>query len=278
MIAIFERKKQNGGAFPLDIDALLSGMEAAARSAGQIMLEAEDIRASATAKEGHGNFVTAYDSRIQAYLFERLAALLPEASFIGEEDGADAFPDEARRGYAFCVDPIDGTTNFLTGYRPSVTSIGLLHRGKPFLGVVYNPYQDMLFTGVRGGGARLNGKPIRSSDEPLSRSVVSFGTAPYHPEFAKETFALCAGYLPRCIDLRRAGVAAWDLCCVAMGTVGLFYEMELQLWDYAAGGLIAEEAGCRLTDMDGKPLPWDGPSSLLCASHSVAREDYFPIR
>ena len=260
----------------MDTKELLAGVETAARAAGKIMLEAGDIRAGVTAKEGHANFVTAYDRRVQAYLFDALGKLLPEAKFIGEEDGADAFTDEDRRGFAFCVDPIDGTTNFLTGYRPSVTSIALLRDGKPYLGVVYNPYWDMLFAAVRGGGARLNGEPIRSSGEPLSRSVVSFGTAPYDPELAQETFALCAYYLPRCIDLRRSGSAAWDLCSVAMGTVGLFYETRLQLWDYAAGGLIAAEAGCRLTAMDGSPLPWDGPSSILCASSGVSEEDYFP--
>ena len=61
-----------------------------------------------------------------------------------------------------------------------------------------------------------------------------------------------------------------------MGAAGLFYELELQLWDYAAAGLIAEEAGCRLTDLNGKPLTWDGPSSLICASRGVARENYLP--
>lgn len=260
----------------METKELLSGMEAAARAAGKIMLEAGDIRSTVTAKEGHGNFVTAYDKRVQAYLFDALSALLPEAEFIGEEDGADAFTEADRRGYAFCVDPIDGTTNFMTGWRPSVTSIALLRDGAPFLGVVYNPYQGMMFTAVRSGGAFLNGAPIRSSDEPLSQSLVSFGTAPYQPELAERTFALCAEYLPRCIDLRRSGSAAWDLCSAAMGTIGLYYEMRLQLWDYAAAGLIAQEAGCRLTDMDGKALPWDGPSSMLCASRGVAKEDYFP--
>ncbi len=262
----------------MDIEKLLSDVEDAAREAGHIMLGADDIRSGVTEKEGHANFVTAYDKRVQAYLFGALSALLPEARFIGEEDGANVFTEADRHGFAFCVDPIDGTTNFMTGWRPSVTSIALLRDGEPFLGVVYNPYQDLMFSAVRGRGALLNGAPLLSSDEPLARSLVAFGTAPYQPELAAQTFALCAQYLPRCIDLRRSGSAAWDLCSVAMGTAGLYYEMQLQLWDYAAAGLIAQEAGCRLTDMDGAPLPWDGPSSMLCASRGVAREDYFPKR
>lgn len=260
----------------MDTKKLLAGMEAAAREAGRIMLEAENIRASVSVKAGHGNFVTAYDKRVQAYLSGALGALLPEARFIGEEDGADAFTDDDRQGFAFCVDPIDGTTNFLMGFRPSVVSIALLRDGAPYCAAVYNPYAELMLTAVRGEGARCNGEPIQSQDEPLSESLVLFGTAAYNPEFAERTFALCADYLARCIDLRRTGSAAWDLCNLAMGTVGLFFELRLQLWDYAAAGLIAMEAGCRLTDLDGKPLTWDGASSILCASRGVAREDYFP--
>ena len=260
----------------MNTQELLAGVEAAARAAGRIMLEAEDIRANTMKKEGHSNFVTAYDKRVQAFLFDALGKLLPEAKFIGEEDGADAFTDEDRRGYAFCVDPIDGTTNFVTGFRPSVTSIALLRDGAPYLGVVYNPYADLMFTAVRGEGAFCNGRRIQSSAEPLSNSLVMFGTAAYNPELNARTLALCADYLPRCIDLRRTGTAAWDLCNLAMGTIGLFFEANLQLWDFAAAGLIATEALCRLTDLDGKPLSWNGPSSILCASQGVAKEDYLP--
>ena len=260
----------------MDINALLAGIGDAAKQAGAIMRSADHIAESVEVKAGHANFVTRYDHQVQAYLSKALSDLLPEAQFIGEEDGADAVTDEKRHGFAFCVDPIDGTTNFLTGYRPSVTSIALLRDGKPFLGVIYNPYDDLLFSAALGQGAFCNGKPIRSSEAPLSRSVALFGTAPYNPEHMRRTFALCEHYLPRCIDLRRSGAAAWDLCLLAMGTAGLFFECRLGLWDYAAGALIAQEAGCRVTDLDGKPLPYDAPSSCLVASAGVAREDYFP--
>ena len=260
----------------MQTQTILDGVVCAAREAGRIMLEADDVRTDLTTKAGHGNFVTAYDRRVQAYLAGALRTLLPEARFIGEEDGADAVPEAGWRGYAFCVDPIDGTTNFVTGFRPSVTSIALLRDGAPYLAAVYNPYADLMLTAVRGEGARCNGAPIRSSAEPLANSLALFGTAAYNPELNARTVALCADYLPRCLDLRRTGTAAWDLCSVAMGTVGLFFELRLQLWDFAAAGLIAQEAGCRLTDLDGAPLAWNGPSSILCASRGVAREDYFP--
>ena len=100
-------------------------ISAVAKEAGKILLGAEDIRHQIKAKDGHANFVTVYDEKVQKYLFSRLREVIPEASFIGEEDGADTYKDEYTKGFVFCIDPIDGTSNFLAGYRPSVISIAL---------------------------------------------------------------------------------------------------------------------------------------------------------
>ncbi len=267
-----ETEKREGAG----LSRVLAGIEAAAREAGEIMLSADDVRRHVFAKEGHANFVTDYDRRVQELLFRRLRELLPEARFIGEENGADVCRPEDREGYVFCVDPIDGTSNFLADYWPSVTSIALLRDGAPALGVVYEPVRDAMFTALKGGGAFLNGERILSSGEPLSRSLVLFGTSPYDPDLAASTFRMCAAYLPRCIDLRRSGSAAWDLCSVARGSCGLFFEQNLHLWDFAAAGLIAEEAGCALTDLRGAPLRFDGNSSVACASRGVRNENYLP--
>ena len=115
-------------------------IEAVAREAGKIILSADSLQVTTDEKSGHANFVTEYDKKVQDFLFEKLALVLPEASFVGEEEGAESFREEYRKGYAFVIDPIDGTTNFIKAYRPSVTSIGLLLDGKPFIGVVHNPY------------------------------------------------------------------------------------------------------------------------------------------
>ena len=114
-----------------------------ARDAGKIMLEAK--RPKIMEKEGHANFCTEFDEKIQAFLIEKLKEIAPEASFLGEEDGQDEFLEKMRRGLCFVIDPIDGTSNFIYEYRPSVVSIGLLKDGAPFIGVVYNPYDDMMF-------------------------------------------------------------------------------------------------------------------------------------
>ncbi len=239
----------------------------AAREAGGIMLTAR--RPRIMEKSGHANFCTETDEKIQQFLFKRLSELAPEAAFLGEEDGQDVFEAKMSKGYCFVIDPIDGTSNFIHSYHPSVVSIALLSDGEPYMGVVYNPYDDMMFTARRGQGAYLNGERIMSSDVPLSDSLAVFGTAPYYPELRERTFDLAKKLLPLCVDLRRSGTAAWDLCCVAMGMCSLYFELKLQIWDYAAGALIAREAGCIVTDLEGKPLSYRGPSSGLCRARGV---------
>lgn len=239
----------------------------AALEAGKIMLDAS--RPKIMEKAGHANFCTETDEKIQAFLIGKLKLILPEAEFLGEEDGQDVFNEKMSSGYLFVIDPIDGTSNFIYGYRPSVISIALLKDGRPYTGVVYNPFDDEMYYATAGQGAYMNGKKIMSSDAPLSDSLAVFGTSPYYTELQERTFDIAKKLLLQCVDLRRSGTAAWDLCCVASGKCGLYFELRLQLWDYAAAALIATEAGCRVTDTDGSPLPYNASSSTVCISRGV---------
>ena len=245
------------------IDDIIS----AAREAGNIMTSA--VRPKVMEKSGHANFCTETDEKVQAFLIGRLSEILPDASFLGEEDGKDTFTSKMNDGYCFVIDPIDGTSNFIYAYRPSVVSIGLLKDGAPHIGVVYNPYDDMVFSAVAGEGAFLNGEKIMSADTPLSDSLAVFGTAPYYTELQERTFEIAKNLLPLCVDLRRSGTAAWDMCCVAMGRCNLYFELKIQIWDYAAAALIATEAGCYVTDIDGNPLSYKGPASAIVRSRGV---------
>ena len=238
-----------------------------AKEAGRIMLDA--VHPRVMEKSGHANFCTETDEKIQAFLIRELSEAFPEAVFLGEEDGQDVFTSKMSKGYCFVIDPIDGTSNFIYSYRPSVISIGLLKDGKPYMGVVYNPFDDMIFSAISGEGAYMNGDPIESSDAPLSDSLVVFGTAPYYTECRERTFDIARSILPLCVDLRRSGTAAWDMCCVAMGRCGMYFEMRIQLWDYAAAALIAKEAGCTITDMQGAELSFRGATSAICRSRGV---------
>ena len=256
---------------------LLDKIKEAAYGAGEIMKSASGIRPS-EAKSGHANFVTKYDALVQDYLEKQLSAALPEATFVAEEEGQEVFKEEDKTGFTFVIDPIDGTSNFMKAWRPSTTSIGVLKDGKPYSGVIYDPYMDRMFCAEKGKGAFLNNVQIHSSEDPLSRSLVCMGTAPYYEEeVSRSAFLLGHWYLLRSIDIRRSGSAAFDICSVAAGNIGLFYEPRLCLWDFAAGACILEEAGGKITDFYGNPLTYTGKSSILAASPGVvAGGDYLP--
>lgn len=196
------------------------------------------------------NLVTEYDTRIQNILKRDLSEILPEASFLGEE-GEHKYTSE---GYCFICDPIDGTTNFVKNLEHSGISVALLKDGLPIIGVIYNPYLDEMFWAEKGNGAFCNGKRIHTSNETLENSLIVFGTSPYNSELHSQTWELASKSLKIGLDVRRMGAAVLDLTCVAKGCFGLYWELEIQPWDYAAGVLIAEEAGAIIRTIDNKKL------------------------
>lgn len=252
------------------------------RKCGQIMLDAEKIKDSVVAKEGHGNFVTIYDKKIQDILEEKLTALVPESRFMGEETtdtcevgtkAAGSYMLDYDRGLVFIVDPIDGTTNFIKGYRNSAVSVGLLKDGEPYMAAVYNPYMDEMFTAVKGGGTFVNGMPVRVSENRLADGITVFGTAIYYDGSAEPTFKRAFEYFTHSLDIRRSGSAAIDLCTIAAGRAELFFEMRLQPWDYAAGALLVTEAGGSITQLDGSAITFDRPCSILACGSGVTDEE-----
>jgi myo-inositol-1(or 4)-monophosphatase len=142
--------------------------------------------------------------------------------------------------------------------------------GKTLAAAIYNPYLDELFHALRGGGAFLNGRPIHASKDSLENSVVCFGTSPYRTDLAEKTFSLARTLFENSLDLRREGTAELDLCSVAAGRAGLYYELWLSLWDYAAGALLVEEAGGVCLTAEGRPLPCTGEKSSVVAAASPA--------
>ena len=228
---------------------------------GEIILEATDIQRKTHLKEGRGNFVTEYDSKVQPMLKEKVLTLLPEAAFFGEEDEADK--TDISKGYAFIVDPIDGTANFTRGLDHSCISVALAKDGYPIKGVIYNPYKKETYYAERGGGAFCNGEPIHVSDKSLEEGLVFFGTAPYNVELTNTTINMLSRYFLKTQDVRRSGSAALDLCTIACGKAELYFEMILSPWDYAAGALIVEEAGGIVSRPDGAPLTFDKKQAVV---------------
>lgn len=245
------------------MDHLLEEIAALVRQAGEIMLSARDIGARTHEKTSAADLVTDYDVAVEKFLKENLPPLVPGSVFCGEEELEYVDPG---KGWAFIVDPIDGTTNFVRGLSQSAVSVALAHDGQVEYGVVWNPYRDELFTAKRGGGAFLNDAPIHVTDRPLSEGIFGMGTAIYRREYLEPTMRLTEQLFRRSCDFRRLGAAALDLCNVACGRTDAFFEYSLCPWDFAAGSLIITEAGGRVCALDGSPLPIDRRTSIWASN------------
>ena len=230
---------------------MLSKIKEIVLEAGKIVTSAEDIAAATTEKNGAADLVTRYDTAVEQFLKDKLTALLPEALFYGEESEKTGDP---RKGWAFIVDPIDGTTNFVRGLNQSAISVALAKDGAVEYAVVLDPFKNELFSAQRGKGAYSNDAPIHVSDRPLEKGIFGMGTALYNREFEEKTVSVLSQLWKRSCDFRRMGAAALDLCYVASGRYDAFFEFSLAPWDYAAGSLIITEAGGKICTMEGPPL------------------------
>jgi myo-inositol-1(or 4)-monophosphatase len=213
-------------------------------------------------KSSATDLVTAYDQAAEALIVAGLHAARPDDAIVGEE-GTDR---PGTSGTSWYVDPIDGTTNFVYDLPPWSTSIAAGDADGMLAGAVYVPVLGELFAASRGGGATLNGRPIRSSDrDDLALALVATGFS-YDAGRRREQAAVVQGLIGHVRDIRRLGSAAIDLCYVAAGRYDAYYETGLNAWDAAAGELIAREAGCRSGDHRGGPAV---PRELLVAAPGV---------
>lgn len=234
-----------------------------ARRCGLVMknAHASDIKIK---RNDPKNLVTEYDTKIQEILKCELLNIIPEASFFGEE-GEHNF---SKDGFCFICDPIDGTTNFVKDLKHSAISIALLKDGIPFMGIIYNPYLDEMFWAEKGKGAFCNGEKICTSKEALENSIIVFGTSPYNSSLHSKTWKLAEKSLKIALDVRRSGSAVLDLADVAMGRFGIYWEFELQPWDYAAGFLIAKEAGAIITNINNNEIiDFFKPTSIVAMAN-----------
>ncbi|MDD2468385.1 MAG: inositol monophosphatase family protein [Desulfobulbus sp.] len=213
------------------------------------------------AMKGAINLVTETDLAAEAAILACLAQDAPEIPVMAEESASthqltDAHP-------IWIVDPLDGTTNFAHGFPHFAVSIALVDSGRPLVAAIYQPMLDELFCASQRGGAWLNGCPIRvSAADQLINALIGTGF-PYEVEHTlPDVMRQLTAMLPKVRDIRRAGAAALDLAYVACGRLDGFYEMNLQPWDTAAGWLLVEEAGGRLSDFSGAPFSPFVPQTL----------------
>lgn len=242
----------------------------AAKESGRIQL-ASLGRVREIRFKGEINLVTEVDKRCERMIFQRLRSAFPDHDFLGEESGT-LQRGKQRSDHLWIVDPLDGTTNYSHGYPLFCTSIALLHRGRPRVGVVYDPNRKELFWAVRGGGAFLNGRRIRVSRiGRLKRSLLATGFAYDVRRVTNNNLGHFRNFIMTSQAVRRDGVAATDLCYVACGRYDGFWEIGLWPWDVAAGVLILEEAGGKATRFDGKRLDIYG-KEIAASNGKIHRE------
>lgn len=244
----------------------------AAREAGDILLSY--FRASVNVREkGIADLVTDADVAAERCIAARISAAYPGHAILGEEEQAGDTDAE----YLWVVDPLDGTTNFAHGLPHFAVSIALLHRGQPQLGVVWNPARGDLYTAQLGAGAYHNGRRLHvNSEATMDQSLI--GTGFYYDRGAMMEATL--GAIGDCFrqnihGIRRFGTAALDLAHVADGLYGAFFEFQLSPWDFAAGQLLVTEAGGRVTDCSGNPLPLR--KSTILASNGLLHDQMLSI-
>jgi myo-inositol-1(or 4)-monophosphatase len=231
----------------------------AARAAGRLLRDELSGARHIAYKGSPTNLVTEMDQRAEALILERIRRAFPDDAILAEEQGAAT----GRSGRRWIVDPLDGTTNYAHGLPLFGVSIALESARRLVLGVVYDPARDELFVAERGGGATLNGEPIRVSEcGRLDQSLLVTGF-PYDIRTTADTnLPEYAALSLRTLAVRRFGSAALDLSYVAAGRLEAFWELTLGPWDMAAGGLIVLEAGGQVTDVRGGPWRLEGPGVL----------------
>jgi len=241
---------------------LIPTMQSIAREAGDLLMS-HFRRHVKIEYKGDADLVTIADRQSETLILERIRKHFPDHDVMGEEgsridSGAD---------YKWYVDPLDGTTNFAHGFPVFAVSLAVEFQGQRAAGVVYDPTRDEMFSAAKGQGAQLNGEPIRvSATSRLAECLVGTGF-PSHKRHKNPNIYFYHQITLKTHGVRRAGSAALDLCNVASGRFDAFWEFNLNPWDTAAGVLIAEEAGGRVTNFSGGPFERDSRETL--ASNSL---------
>lgn len=246
----------------------------AAREAGAIALRFYRRMAVTHKADLSYNLVTSTDLKAEKAILRRIRRSFPGAPFLSEE----FHPEKpARSPELWVVDPLDGTNNYVHRFPHFCVSIAYAQKGTVLLGVVYDPVRDEMFCAVRGKGATLNGRRIRTSaTKRLRDSLVVTGFHYNRGALMERTLKGIRDLLRAGIQgIRRTGSAALDLCWLACGRTDAYFEYELSPWDYAAGMLIVQEAGGVCTDRLGEPLGLE--STGVIASNGPLHRAFLPM-
>ena len=236
----------------------------AARAAGYLLLQARAETRHITYKGAPTNLVTEMDARAEALVLDHLQRAFPDDAVLAEESGARA----GASGRRWIIDPLDGTTNYAHGVPIWAVSIGLESEGYPTLGVVFDPCHDELFVAERGEGATVNGAPLAVSRAAvLDESLLATGFPYGIRETSDTNLAEYAAFCLRARGVRRMGSAVLYLAWVAAGRLDGYWELRLGAWDAAAGVVLVQEAGGRVSNLTGGPLDLEAPSIVASNGH-----------
>ena len=247
-------------------NTLLQAIEAAATEIRRFT----DLEFIITAKEGINNLVTEVDHASEKAIIDVIKKNFPDHHILSEECG-DLVQDSQ---YKWIIDPIDGTVNFAHRIPICCISIGLEHNGKMIMGGIYNPFMNELFIGERGQGVTLNDKPVRvSKKDSVAKACMVTGFPYTYLDEPNGPLQVFERFIRRGVPVRRLGSAAIDLAWVACGRFDGFYEHKLQAWDSAAGFLMVQEAGGRVTDLKGGEYSPYQPG--IIASNGIIHDELF---
>ncbi len=240
---------------------------ALARGAAEVVRRGAETAIETASKTTSTDLVTDVDRDSERWLVEHIRARRPHDAILGEEGGERRGTSRVR----WLVDPIDGTVNFVLGLPVFAVSVAAEVDGAVVAGAVCNPVTGEMFHATHGGGAWLGDVRLRGPrDIPIERAVVGTGFG-YDRSRRERQGQVAARLLPLVADLRRIGSAALDLCAVAAGRLDAYFEAGLNPWDYAAGALIATEAGCSVSGLRGR-APTD--AFVAAAGPRLARDFY----
>jgi myo-inositol-1(or 4)-monophosphatase len=254
-----------------DVEAFEAAARLAVHRAGAILKQCWNAERRIERKSTAIDLVTEVDRACEQAILDVLTSAFPEHAVLAEESGAHGTHE-----FLWLVDPLDGTTNFAHQYPQVSISVEHARGSQTILGVVYDPVREELFSAQRGSGAHLNDRRLQvSTTADLDSSLLASGFPYDRREHADYYLAFFKGFMMRTQGVRRAGSAALDLCWVASGRVDGFWEWKLKPWDTAAGALIVEEAGGRMSDFEGGRFDVFGNQTL--ASNGTIHEQMIEV-
>jgi myo-inositol-1(or 4)-monophosphatase len=246
-----------------------------ARDAGSLLAERFGRTLQVTNKS-ELDLVTESDLASERLIIDRIKTYYPRHAILAEESGASTPEDSGTQSeWRWIVDPLDGTTNYAHGYPCFCVSMGLEHKGRMEVGVIYDPMRDEMFTAERGVGASLNGRRIQVSVRRNLAGALLCTGFPYDVRERSEFARHFGNFIMNAQGVRRDGAAALDLAYVACGRFDGFWEEGLKPWDVAAGALLVEEAGGRVSNYAGEPLSIYVPP--IVASNGLLHEQMMHV-